>query len=112
MARTRFNWSGRCATIPAAYYDDPVIIAVGPEAELWYVRALAWCAAHPETDGTIPLEVAVNRLGIRDAMPRVNICESYGLITKNDDSVSVTPWVTWTGKWHEIQERAAARPTD
>ena len=112
MPSTRFNWSGRCATIPAAYYDDPVIIAVGPDAELWYVRALAWCAAHPGTDGTIPLEVAINRLGIPNAMQRVNICERYGLITKNDDSVSMTPWVTWHGKWHEIQERAAAKPTD
>mgnify|MGYP000022022543 FL=1 len=112
MPSTRFNWSGRCATIPAAYYDDPVIIAVGPEAELWYVRALAWCAAHPETDGVIPLEVAVNRLGIPDAMSRVNICESHGLITKNDDSVSVTPWAQWNGKWRDIQERAAAKTTD
>ena len=112
MPSTRFNWSGRCATIPAAYYDDPVIIAVGPDAELWYVRALAWCAAHPETDGVIPLEVAINRLGIPDAMSRVNICESYGLITKNDDSVSVTPLVQWNGKWRDIQERAAAKTTD
>lgn len=112
MPRTRFNWSGRCAAIPAAYYDDPVIIAVGPEAELWYVRALAWCAAHPGTDGVIPLEVAGERLGIPDAMSRVNICESYGLITKDDDSVSVTPWVQWIGKWRDIQERAAAKTTD
>lgn len=112
MPRTRFNWSGRGAAIPAAYYDDPVIIAVGPDAELWYVRALAWCAAHPETDGVIPIEVAVNRLGIHDAMSRVNICESHGLITKNDDSVSVTPWVRWNGKLRRIQERAATRLTD
>ena len=74
--------------------------------------ALAWCAAHPETDGVIPLEVAVNRLGIPDAMSRVNICESHGLITKNDDSVSVTPWVQWIGKWRDIQERAATRLAD
>ena len=112
MARTRFNWSGRCATIPAAYYDDPLIITVGPEAELWYVRVLAWCAAHPETDGVIPLEVAVNRLGIPNAMSRVDICARQGLITKNGDSVSVEPWVKWTGKWRDIQERAATRTKD
>lgn len=112
MPRITFNWSGQGAIIPAAYYDDPVIIAVGPEAELWYVRALAWCAAHPDTDGTIPLEVAVNRLGIPNAMQRVNICERYGLVTKNDDAVSMTPWVTWIGKWRDIQERAATKPAD
>ena len=105
----RFNWPGRFAALPAAYYDDPTVIAVGPDAELWYVRALAWCAAHPKTDGVIPLEVAVNRLGIPGAMACVNICATHGLITKNGDSVSVTSWVKLNGKWRDIQERAAAR---
>jgi hypothetical protein len=108
----RFNWPGRFAALAAAYYDDPAIIAVGPDAELWYVRALAWCAAHPETDGVIPLEVAVNRLGIPSALACVNICATHGLITKNGDSVNVTSWVKWNGKWRDIQERAAARARD
>ena len=112
MPRTGFKRPGRYAALAAAYYDDPLIIALGPEAELWYVRALAWCAAHPETGDVIPLEVAVNRLGIPDAMTCVNICATHGLITKNDDSVSVEPWVTWPGKWRDIQERAATRTKD
>lgn len=108
----RFNWPGRFAALPAVYYDDPTVIAVGPEAELWYVRALAWCAAHPETDGVIPLEVAVNRLGIPGAMACVDVCASHGLIAKNNASVSVTSWVKWNGKYRDIQERAAARARD
>ena len=112
MPRTGFKRPGRFAALPAAYYDDLAIIGVGREAELWYVRALAWCAAHPETDGVIPLEVAVNRLGIPGAMACVNICESYGLIAKNNDSVSVTPWGQWIGKWRDIQERTATRTKD
>lgn len=108
----RFNWPGRFAALPAAYYDDPAFIAVGPDAELWYVRALAWCAAHPETDGVIPLEVALYRLGIPDAMSRVNVCASHSLITKNDASVSVTSWVKWNGKCRDIQERAVAKTKD
>lgn len=108
----RFNWPGRFAALPANYYDDPAIIAVGTDAELWYVRALAWCAAHPETDGVIPLEVAVNRLGIPCAMACVNICTSHGLIARNGDSVSVPSWVKWNGKWRFIQDRAATRLTD
>lgn len=112
MARTGFKRPGRYAALAAAYYDDPAIIAVGPDAELWYVRALAWCAAHPETDGVIPLEVAVNRLGIPDAMSRVNICDSHKLVTKNDDSVSVTSWVKWNGKWRDIQDRTDAKRAD
>ena len=94
----RFNWPGRFAALAAAYYDDPAIIAVGPDAELWYLRALAWCAAHPETDGVIPLEVAINCLGLPDAMTHVNTCANHCLIAKNGDSVSVTSWVKWNGK--------------
>lgn len=109
MARTGFKRPGRYAALAAAYYDDPAIIAVGTDAELWYVRALAWCAAHPETDGIIPLEVAVNRLGIPDAMSRVTECDSHKLVTKNGDSVSVTSWVKWNGKWRDIQERTDAK---
>lgn len=109
MAHTGFKRPGRYAALAAAYYDDPAIIAVGPDAELWYVRALAWCAAHPETDGVIPLEVAVNRLGIPDAMSRVITCDSHGLVTKNDDSVSVTSWVKWNDSWRDIQERTESK---
>lgn len=114
MARTGFKRPGRYAALAAAYYDDPAIIAVGTDAELWYVRALAWCAAHPETDGVIPLEVAVNRLGIPDAMSHVTSCDSHGLVTKSHASVSVTSWVKWNGKWRDIQakndtKRVAAR---
>ena len=114
MPRAGFKRPGRYAALAAAYYDDPAIIAVGPDAELWYVRALAWCAAHPETDGVIPLEVALYRLGIPDAMSHVTACDSHGLVTKSHASVSVTSWVKWNGKWRDIQakndtKRVAAR---
>lgn len=109
MARTGFKRPGRYAALAAAYYDDPAIIAAGPDAELWYVRALAWCANHPETDGVIPLEVALYRLGIPDAMSRVITCDSHGLVIKNDDSVSVTSWVKWNDSWRDIQERTEAK---
>ena len=109
MARTGFKRPGRYAALAAAYYDDPAIIAVGPDAELWYVRALAWCANHPETDGVIPLEVALYRLGIPDAMSRVITCDSHGLVAKNDDSVSVTSWVKWNDSWRDIQDRTESK---
>lgn len=114
MPRTGFKRPGRYAALAAAYYDDPAIIAVGTDAELWYVRALAWCAAHPETDGVIPLEVAVNRLGIPDAMSRVTECDSHGLVTKSHADVSVTNWLKWNAPYRDTQakndaKRAAAR---
>lgn len=114
MTRTGFKRPGRYAALAAAYYDDPAIIAVGPDAELWYVRALAWCAAHPETDGVIPLEVALYRLGIPDAMSRVTECDSHGLVTKSHADVSVTNWLKWNAPYRDTQakndaKRAAAR---
>ena len=114
MPHTGFKRPGRYAALAAAYYDDPAIIAVGTDAELWYVRALAWCAAHPETDGVIPLEVAVNRLGIPDAMSRVTECDSHGLVTKSHADVSVTNWLKWNAPYRDTQakndaKRAAAR---
>lgn len=112
MARSGFKRPGRYAALAACYYDDPAIISIGAEAELWYVRALAWCAAHPETDGVIPIEVAVNRLGIPDAMSHVITCDSHNLVTKKHDSVSVTSWAKWNGKWRDIQERADAKRAD
>lgn len=114
MPRTGFKRPGRYAALAAAYYDDPAIIAVGTDAELWYVRALAWCAAHPETDGVIPIEVAVNRLGIPNAMSHVTSCDSHGLVTKSHASVSVTNWLKWNAPYRDTQakndaKRAAAR---
>lgn len=114
MPRTGFKRPGRYAALAAAYYDDPAIIAVGPDAELWYVRALAWCAAHPESDGVIPIEVAVNRLGIPNAMSHVTSCDSHGLVTKSHASVSVTNWLKWNAPYRDTQakndaKRAAAR---
>ena len=109
MPRTGFKRPGRYAALAAFYYDDPAIISIGPEAELWYVRALAWCAAHPETDGVIPLEVALYRLGIPDAMSHVITCDSHKLVAKNDESVSVTSWVKWNDSWRDIQERTEAK---
>ena len=105
----RFNWPGRFAALPATYYDDPTVIAVGPDAELWYVRALAWCGAHPETDGVIPPRGRRQpprhhrRNGLRG---RLHQSRPY---RQNGDSVSVTSWVKWNGKWRDIQARAAAR---
>lgn len=114
MPRTGFKRPGRYAALAADYYDDPAIIAVGPDAELWYLRALAWCAAHPETDGVIPLEVAVNRLGIPNSMSHVTACDSHGLVTKSHASVSVTNWLKWNAPYRDTQakndaKRAAAR---
>lgn len=100
---------GRYAALAAGYYDDPAIIAAGPDAEILYIRMISWCAMHPETDGVIPLEVAKNRLGFTDAPTRLKALEANSLVTVDDTTVTVTSWIRWNGSWSEIKAADNAR---
>lgn len=100
---------GRYAALAGGYYDDPAIIAAGPDAELLYVRLISWCAMHPETDGVIPSEVALNRLGFTNAATRLQALADNDLITTDDNTVSIASWVRWNGSWGEIKAADDAR---
>lgn len=100
---------GRYAALAAGYYDDPAVIAAGPDAEILYIRMISWCAMHPETDGVIPLEVAKNRLGFTDAPTRLEALEANSLVTVDDTTVTITSWIRWNGSWSEIKAADDAR---
>jgi len=100
---------GRYAALAAGYYDDPAVIAAGPEAEILYIRMISWCAMHPETDGVIPLEVAKSRLGFTDAPTRLEALEANSLVTVDDATVTITSWIRWNGSWGEIKAADDAR---
>ena len=100
---------GRYAALAAGYYDDPAVIAAGPDAELIYIRMISWCAMHPETDGIIPLEVAKNRLGFTDALTRIEALEANSLVTVDDTTITITSWIRWNGSWSEIKAADNAR---
>lgn len=100
---------GRYAALAAGYYDDPAVIAAGPDAEILYIRMISWCAMHPETDGVIPLEVAKNRLGFTDAPTRLKALEANSLVTVDDTTVTITSWIRWNGSWSEIKAADDAR---
>lgn len=100
---------GRYAALAAGYYDDPAVIAAGPDAEILYIRMISWCAMHPETDGVIPLEVAKSRLGFPDAPTRLKALEANSLVTVDDTTVTVTSWIRWNGSWSEIKAADDAR---
>lgn len=100
---------GRYAALAAGYYDDPAVIAAGPDAEILYIRMTSWCAMHPDTDGVIPLEVAKNRLGFTDAPTRLEALEANNLVTVDDTTVTVTSWIRWNGSWSEIKAADDAR---
>ena len=100
---------GRYAALAAGYYDDPAVIAAGPDAEILYIRMISWCAMHPETDGVIPLEVAKNRLGFTDALTRLEALEANSLVTVDDTTVTITSWIRWNGSWSDIKAADDAR---
>lgn len=100
---------GRYAALAAGYYDDPAVIAAGPDAEILYIRMISWCAMHPETDGVIPLEVAKSRLGFTDAPTRLKALEANSLVTVDDTTVTITSWIRWNGSWSDIKAADNAR---
>ncbi len=100
---------GRYAALAAGYYDDPAVIAAGPDAEILYIRMISWCAMHPETDGVIPLEVTKSRLGFTDAPTRLKALEANSLVTVDDTTVTITSWIRWNGSWSDIKAADDAR---
>ena len=104
-----FKRPGRYAALAGGYYDDPAIIAAGPDAELLYIRLLSWCALHPETDGTVPVEVATSRLGLTDTADRLDALTTQGLVIADATTITVTSWVRWNGSWGEITAKSDAR---
>lgn len=104
-----FKRPGRYAALAAGYYDDPAVIAAGPDAEILYIRMISWCAMHPETDGVIPLEVTKSRLGFPDAPTRLKALEANSLVTVDDTTVTITSWIRWNGSWSDIKAADDAR---
>nr|DAX99208.1 MAG TPA: replication protein O [Caudoviricetes sp.] len=104
-----FKRPGRYTALAGGYYDDPAVIAAGPEAELLYIRLLSWCALHPETDGAVPVEVATSRLGLTAAAARLDALTTHGLVTADATTITVTSWVRWNGSWGDITAKSDAR---
>lgn len=104
-----FKRPGRYAALAGGYYDDPAVIAAGPDAELLYIRLLSWCALHPETDGAVPVEVATSRLGLTDTTARLDALTTHGLVTADATTITVTSWVRWNGSWGDITAKSDAR---
>ena len=50
--------------LSAYYFDDVAIMEAGEDAELLYVRMLAYAARQIEREGFIPEQVVLSRLGI------------------------------------------------
>lgn len=93
--------------LAANYADDPKIVAVGEQAELLFIRALAYCA-RAETAGKLT-RTSLERLGFARRMRRVEALVKAGLWTEVEDGWQITRWAEWQS---ELDALAARRHSD
>ena len=112
---------GVYVALSANYADDEAIMDAGEDAELMYIRMLAYCARTPLTEGWISDRVVLSRLGIMprlagngagnepgtDAGSRAAKLCSVGLIRRDEDGYRITSWLKWNRSVEEMgRERA------
>lgn len=101
------------------YADDEKIMAVGEDAELMYLRMLAYAGRTPGTNGWISEAVAMSRLGIvgrpgipdSDPQSRAQRLEDHGLIERDGTGWRLTAWLRWNRSSEQI-ERDRERDRD
>lgn len=119
---------GPYAPLSAHYADDERIMEAGEDAELLYVRMLAYAARTPTTEGWISDAVIQSRLGIiprydgsgmvpgTDAGSRAGKLRETGLITRDGNGYRITSWLRWNKSAAEMgkerdRDRKRKKPT-
>ena len=115
---------GIYAPLSAYYFDDAAIMEVGEDAELLYVRMLAYAARQMEFEGFISDRVIASRLGIMpresgngtgnvpgtDAGSRAGVLAECGLLTREEGGYRISGWLKWNKSAAELgKERARDR---
>lgn len=108
---------GVYVALSAHYADDEKIMAAGEDAELLYVRMLAYCARTPMTEGWISDAVVMSRLGIlprpdeagTDAGSRAGKLVDVGLIRREGRGYRIISWLRWN---RSIEEMGRERTRD
>ena len=110
--------------LSAYYFDDTAIMDAGEDAELLYVRMLAYASRQMEYEGFISDQVILSRLGIlpresgngtgivpgTDAASRAGRLAGVGLLTREDGGYRITGWLKWNKSAAEMgKERARDR---
>lgn len=101
MARPKSN--GPYAPLSAIYYRDDAILEAGEQAELLFVRCLAFLA-DSASDGFITerqMRVVVG-MGMRNVPGRVQSLVSSGLLTCVDGGYLMRSWLKWNKSTDEI----------
>lgn len=115
MAQNRIRNKGSYAPLSAHYYKDDAIDMAGPEAELLYVRGLAFCA-DVLSDGYISDRQLLRFVGVglEDVQARADALVDARL-WERDDNIGgywVRSWLEWNRSRDEItdyQVKDAAR---
>jgi hypothetical protein len=100
MARKK---PGAYAPLSAHYADDDRIMAAGEEAELLFVRLLAYCARTPKTEGHITHAQVKTRLGLDGAESRAETCAEVGLLERTDTGYQIRSWLKWNLSAEEVE---------
>ena len=111
---------GTYAPLSANYADDEAIMAAGEDAELLYLRMLAYAARTPLTEGWISDAVLTTRIGIiprmtgngtgiepgTDAGSRAQKLCDVGLITHEGTGHRIVSWLRWNKSAAEMRRES------
>ena len=103
---------GTYAPLSSYYFDDVAIMEAGEDAELLYIRMLAYASRQVEMEGFIPAPVVQSRLGIlprsgngtgtdtgnqsgTDALSRAETLCDVGLLERVDGGYQIRSWLRW-----------------
>lgn len=93
------------------YADDEAIMEAGEDAELMYVRMLAYAGRTPTTEGYVPRRVCLTRLGIAvrpelgpETSPesRLERLTDTGLVAVEGDGYRLVSWLKWNRSVEEM----------
>lgn len=113
MTNAAVRRRGAYAPLAATYYTDDDVMEAGEDAELLFVRGLAFCAGHPASDGYIT-EKQVTRVvaaGMTDLDVRIKTLVRVGLWEALPGGYLVRSWLKWNKSAEELG-RFRARDRD
>lgn len=109
MPNAQVRRRGAYAPLAATYFMDDDVMEAGEEAELLYVRGLAFCAGNPASDGYIT-DKQVTRVigaGMPQLAERVQALVSVGLWERLPGGYAVRSWLKWNKSAEELGRHRA-----
>lgn len=109
MTNAQVRRRGAYAPLAATYYTDDDIMEAGEEAELLFVRSLAFCAGNPASDGYVTdKQVArVFGAGMDGLTERIKMLVSLGLWERLPGGYAVRSWLKWNKSAEELGRHRA-----